>query len=81
MRSVLLRAWPLLVVLAGCQCSPFGLENTRFVCTSQADCIEGFTCADLGQGLECVANGARADAGEVDAGQIDAGQDAGQDAG
>ncbi|MDP3158175.1 MAG: hypothetical protein Q8N23_36220 [Archangium sp.] len=78
MRRVLLRAWPLLVSLAGCECSPFGVETTRFVCAAQADCIEGFECVDLGNGLECVANGTQADAGEVDAGGLDAGQDAGE---
>ncbi len=88
MRSfVFLRAWPLLALLAGCQCSPLGVETTRFVCASQADCIEGFTCVALGTGLECVANGTEMDAGPPDAGPHDAGPpdagppDAGRDAG
>lgn len=79
---VLLRAWPLLMWVAGCQCSPFGVETTRFVCASQADCIDGFGCVEMGSGLECVVNGTEVDAGGFDAGQPDAGEaDAGFDAG
>jgi hypothetical protein len=82
--------WPLLVIFAGCECAPFGLDDTRFVCTTQADCAEGFECRDVGAGLECVGVGtgedeggldddAGADAGEPVAGEPDAGEaDAGE---
>jgi hypothetical protein len=76
--------WPLLVLLAGCECTPFGLETTRFTCATDADCASGFECRDLGEGLECVVPGAPpVDAGEVDAGELDAGEviDSGVDAG
>ncbi|MDP1826485.1 MAG: hypothetical protein Q8L48_24665 [Archangium sp.] len=79
---------PLFAFLAGCQCAPFGVDTTRFVCTAQADCLEGFECRDVGAGLECVRTGTDADAGrdagggdagEVDAGEADAGEvDAGE---
>lgn len=77
MRSGSLWAWPFLALLAGCQCSPFGVETTRFLCVTQADCIDGFECVERGNGLECVANGAPLDAGS-DGGEVDAGRDAGE---
>ena len=43
MRASSLPFLPLLAFLAaGCQCAPFGVDTTRFVWTSQADCLEGF---------------------------------------
>lgn len=75
--------------LSGCACGPLGLDSTRFACERDADCLEGFVCADLGDGLECVrpeqvvpVADAGVDAGAGDAGQPDAGaEDAGLDAG
>lgn len=94
MRASRLPFVPLFALLAGCQCTPFGVDTTRFVCTTQADCLEGFECRDVGAGLECVktgtapdaglrdaggADGGDVDAGEVDAGGVDAGEvDAGE---
>ena len=73
--------WLLLAMLAGCECTPFGIGGTRFVCATQADCADGFECRDRGAGLECVVAQQGDDAGSVDSG-IDAGLDAGeQDAG
>ena len=86
MRASMFRYLPFLAFLAGCQCGPFGIDATRFVCKSQADCLDGFECRDLGAGLECVKTGTAdagtPDAGRVDAGLVDAGDpDAGGDAG
>ena len=82
MRATLLRGFfPFLglVVAAGCQCGPFGVEDTRFTCTADADCLDGFECRDLGSGKECVRPGTGLDAGGVDAGEVDAGAvDAGE---
>lgn len=71
-----------LCLVAGCQCTPFGVETTRFVCQAPADCLDGFECRDVGAGPECVRAGtgadsgvadAGADGGELDAGEVDAG--------
>jgi hypothetical protein len=92
MRSTLLPfSVPLFVLLAGCQCGPLGVESTRFSCSSDADCVTGFECRDLGQGAECVRAGTVVeedagadaavtfDAGADDAGTPDAGEpDAGE---
>ncbi len=75
--------WPLFALLAGCQCGPLGVDTTRFVCATTADCLSGFECRDVGDGLECVRLGTELpDAGPRDAGTADAGFDAGtEDAG
>ena len=68
-----LRYLPWVAFLAGCTCDPFGVDTARFTCTSQADCLEGFECRDVGAALECVKKGTPADAGNSDAGRLDAG--------
>lgn len=78
-----------LALIPACGCGPLGVGSTRFACTTDDDCIEGFVCADLGAGLECVkpeqvlpVSDAGFDAGTPDAGTPDAGEeDAGTDAG
>lgn len=88
-----MRAWKSLVfisfvTLVGCECAPLGVHETRFSCTGDDECVTGFVCLDVGQGLECVPAGTEpADAGDdagvsaddagVDAGAPDAGDDAG----
>ena len=50
------------VVVAGCQCPTLGVDTTRFACGTDADCVTGFECRDVGSGKECVRSGG-ADAG------------------
>lgn len=78
--SRLLALVPFLMLAAGCQCGPLGVDTTRFACSTDADCLSGFSCRDLGQGDECVrkdvvvVTDAGGDAGVVDAGGDDAGE-------
>lgn len=51
------------LALAGCQCAALGVETTRFACQSDADCLDGFACVDLGAGLECARGGVDGGAG------------------
>ena len=61
-------------LLPACTCAPLGVNETRFACERQDDCLEGFECLDLGEGAECVPVGSeRPDAGQT--------QDAGSDGG
>ncbi|MDX2011429.1 MAG: hypothetical protein SFW67_14605 [Myxococcaceae bacterium] len=61
-----------LLLVVACERSPLDLASERFVCVTHDDCIAGYACLDLGQGLEC----ARLDA--LDGG---VGRDGGVDAG
>ena len=87
-----MRAWKSLVfisfvTLVGCECAPLGVHETRFSCTGDDECVTGFVCLDVGQGLECVPEGtepvdAGDDAGAADDAGVDAGgPDAGDDSG
>ena len=40
---------------AGCTCGIFDPATTHFLCTSDADCAEGFSCRPVGDAKECVA--------------------------
>lgn len=50
------RAFALLLSASfvACQCGPLGVDQKRFACTKDDDCVEGFACRDVGSGLECV---------------------------
>ncbi len=73
----------LLFLLLVCACVPFVIEDTRFACQTNTDCVGGFVCLDVGNGLECVSSSVSLEDGGVDAGDsglmgVDAGSDAGQ---
>lgn len=82
-----------LMMVPACGCGPLGIDSTRFACTTDDDCVEGFVCSDIGSGLECVTpeqvltvtdageDSGTPDSGTPDAGEEDAGLDAGEDAG
>jgi len=56
---VLLGAW----VLSSCECSPLHVDQKRFACVADEDCIAGFVCRDVGAGRECVSLDAGGGAG------------------
>ncbi|MBM4779474.1 MAG: hypothetical protein GQE15_17340 [Archangiaceae bacterium] len=73
-----LRALALLLSASfvGCQCGPLGLDQKRFACTSDDDCLDGFVCRDVGSGRECVSKSAPA-AGGAAGGAIGGGSTSG----
>lgn len=54
-RNALLGAMLLVGLGAGCTCGIFDPSTTRFLCSTDADCAEGFTCRPAGNAKECVA--------------------------
>lgn len=65
------------VIVAGCLDAPPKLDNLRFACSTDADCIEGYVCRHS----ECSPVGDVLDAGVIDSGAKDSGMDAGRDDG
>src|SRR5438477_116901 len=56
-RNALFSAALLVGLGAGCTCGIFDPSTTRFLCTTDADCADGFTCQAAGNAKECVAAG------------------------
>lgn len=44
--------------LFACQCDSLGVDQKRFSCSTDDDCLAGFVCLDRGSGRECVSGGA-----------------------
>ncbi|GMU59218.1 MAG: hypothetical protein AMXMBFR34_09810 [Myxococcaceae bacterium] len=83
---MLLRGLPLrwlaalaLAGLSACDCGSLGLDQKRFACATDEDCLAGHRCRDVGDGLECVPEGAPSDGGATDGGTADGGVDQDRD--
>lgn len=63
--------------LAGCDCAGLGLDQKRFACREDADCLEGSVCINRGSGLECVRRDAAMGGGSAAGGGSTAGGGAG----
>ncbi len=70
-RNALFSAALLVGLGAGCTCGIFDPATTRFLCTTDADCADGFTCQTAGTAKECVAAGTGGTNGSTCAGASD----------
>ncbi|MGV3619888.1 MAG: hypothetical protein ACO1OB_03670 [Archangium sp.] len=69
-------------LLSACTCAPLGVNETRFACEADDECLEGFSCIDVGEGPECLPSDTeRPDSGEAEDAGFDAGQPNEEDAG